>query len=172
MNLFNPGDIVFLIHKENLLSRVIAWAMSSKWSHSAVVAGELLGNTMLIETSDFQVTVNDLERYIKDENCSIEVYSPQCDDETKAKIADQSYKLNGQIYGYLQLISLGLRRLFKLKIKNFFRQGLVCCHVVFYGYKGFGFSCSVEDPEAYDTQELYDMVKGDEKFKLVFKKGG
>lgn len=170
MSLFKPGDIVFILHKDNKLSRLIAGAMSSKWSHSAIVAGDFLGKTMLVETSDFQVTVNDLDRYIHDDNCNVEIYSPDCADNYRDIIAQQGYKLNGNVYGYLQLISLGLRRLFKLRINNFFRQGLVCCHVVFYAYKDLGFKISVKDPEAYDTQELYEMVLSDDKFKLLYKK--
>jgi len=76
-NKFHPGDIVFVMHKKSFLSRCIAKAMGSKWSHSAIVYGHLDCKTLVCETSLYQVNLDYVDRYIKDRNCSLEVWQYQ-----------------------------------------------------------------------------------------------
>lgn len=159
------GDIVFVMHHDNIISKTIAKAMGSKWSHSALVYGNMNGRALLCETSDFEVTLNWFDRYLKDKNVSLEVYRHKDHynviNGNEEVIQDMCDSILGKMYGYLQLISLGVRRLFKLRIPNFISSGLVCCHVIGYGLniiKDSGLDGI--DPESFDTEELYQMLKG------------
>lgn len=158
------GDIIFVMHNDNLISKLIAKAMGSKWSHSALVYGNMNGRALLCETSDFEVTLNWFDRYLKDKNVSLEVYRHKDHynviNGNEEVIQDMCDSILGKMYGYLQLISLGIRRLCKLRIPNFIYSGLVCCHVVGYGLnviKDSGFDGI--DPESFDTEEMYQMIK-------------
>lgn len=160
------GDVVFVMHHGSLISKIISWAMGSKWSHSAIVYDNLAGKTLLCETSSFEVTLNWFNRYVSDKNTSIEVLRHHdwvnVISGNEAKIQKSCDSLIGVVYGYTQLISLGLRRLLRLRIGNLFRSGLVCCHVVGYGLHelpGTGFE--KVDPESFDTEEMYQWLKRD-----------
>ena len=168
------GDIVFVMHNDNVISKIIAWFMKSRWSHSAVVVDVTPFRTYLCETSDFQVMIGTYDRYVHDAQTSIEVWR------SERKISDKDMKVmlenavdaEGTTYGYLQLFSFGLRRMlmrFNIKIPNFIRQGMVCCAVPLRAYT---MSPIVEfngiDPESIDTQEMYDIISTSGKFKRVF----
>ena len=157
--IFKPGQVVFVMHNDSTLSKIIARSMGSQWSHSAVVYGSHRGKTLLCETSDVQVNLNYLERYIADPMCSVEVL-----EKSDLVLSDTFYttceNMLGQMYGYLQLLSLGIRLLFKRKVKNFIRSGLVCCHVIGYSLgEAEGSGINGVDPESFDTEELYQMLK-------------
>lgn len=171
---FLTGDIVFVMHTGSRLSRVIAWFMKSKWSHSAIVAGKMGNTTMLCETSDLQSGYNILDRYIDDPKCSVRVYRRPFTLDEKRIIFNNSKKQNGIPYGWFQLLSLALRRIVMRvtgkRIKNFIRQGQVCCATVGYCLAGSGeFDLAKRDPESYDTQELEDMMQAN-GFKIVYEK--
>lgn len=166
---FEPGDIVFVMHHKNIISKIISKVMGSKWSHSAIVYGECFNKTMLCETSDFQVNLDYLDRYLDDPNCELEVYRKNGISEHGPKIRSNCDPMLGKMYGYLQLLSLGLRRLFRLKIPNFIHQGMVCCHVVAYALNNVDREFTRLDKEYFDTEELYDML-GCFKFKMIFRK--
>jgi hypothetical protein len=154
---YEIGDIGF-VYNGAFISKIMRWVMGSKWSHSFLVIGELNGETMVIETSDFEVTIAELSRYLDGRPC--EVYRAN-----ESVQLVNPMKLNGSIYGYLQLPVLGIRRLFyKLfKIPNFIRQGIICCQVPMYAYQDyFEF-----DYKSLDTEEFYQVVKN--KFKNVYK---
>lgn len=155
---FKAGDIVFVMHHGNIISKIIAKVMGSKWSHSAIVYGEAFGKTMLCETSDFQVNLDYLDRYIEDPNCSIEVYRKAGISASGPKIRSNCDPMLGKMYGYLQLLSLGIRRLLRLKIKNFIHQGVVCCHVISYGLKDVDPYFTKIEKESFDTEELYSIM--------------
>ena len=165
---FEPGDIVFIMHNESWLSKAIAKVMGSKWSHSAVVYGEAFGKTLLCETSLYQVNLDYLDRYLDDPNCEIEVYRKNGISEQGPKIRSNCDLMLGKMYGYLQLLSLGIRRVFRLKIPNFIHQGMVCCHVVAYALNDVDREFTRLDKESFDTEELYDMVKV--KYLMVLEK--
>lgn len=170
MNL-KPADIFFVIHKDNWISRMLAWFMESKWSHTGLVY-EVTPNTIFtLETSDFEVTHQQLSDYLKDANVYIEIWSPvDLSDDERLAVVMEAAKQRKQIYGYLQLLSLGLRRVCMrvgIKIQNFFRQGVICCDVVLYGYQTSNILELHLDPESIDTQELYEKVTKSGKFTLV-----
>ena len=168
------GDIFFVMHHDNKISKLMAWFMSSKWSHSGLVHGVLEDRILVQETSDVQVIISDLNKYLEDPNVSLEVWAPQVGEYQRYCATERAYKkTHGLIYGYFQLISLGLRRVFKLfgiNIPNFIRSNVVCCHVPSYAYS---INPDVigpisNDPEGCDTQELYEEVS--KRCALVFSK--
>lgn len=166
------GDVVFVNHKRNVISKIFSNVMGSDFSHSGIIYGELNGEMVLLETNDYCVNINYMQRYIEDNNCLIEVLRRVKPMTTldKGLIVDHGKPLIGMLYGYLQLPFLALRRLFKLKLRNFSRQGLVCCHVIGYCYQGIESPLYKIDPESFDTQELYEMlILG--KFETIYKKG-
>lgn len=165
------GSIVFIMNHTNPISKVIAWAMGSRWSHTAVIAGDMLGEKLSIETSDFEVLMQPFSNHLNP-NASFEVYEPVTDQPDAVVFAGMG--LVGQVYGYLQLLSLGIRRLlmlFGIKVGNFIRTGLVCCAVPGYAYKAGTIQWLKDlDPESYDTEEFYQMVKASPDFRLSHKK--
>jgi hypothetical protein len=169
--MFKPGQIGFIMHNGNWISKAIAWVMRSKWSHSFLVLGEFQGRFLVCETSDFQVTINNVERYIEDPNCSMEVYElGELDEADILKMSGAVDKMNGELYGYLQLFSLGVRSffsLFDISVHNFIHQGMVCCAVPIYGLLPTSLNLQV-DPESINTEELYQVVKS--KAKMVYAK--
>ena len=177
--MFKQGDIVFVMHERSKLSRVIAWFMHSSFSHTALVCHtNFFGRELLTETSDFEVMNNYLDRYLKDPSVSLEVYrDPNLKDGDRFQIAYKSTEQLGNVYGYLQLISFAIRniiyRITGKKIKNFFRQGQVCCSVVGYAYQnalGDRHWLGKIDPESYETEELRKMVSSN--MVLIYKKQG
>lgn len=159
-----PGDVFFVMHHNNWLSKTIAWFMGSKFSHCAVVLEQTNDRTYTMETTNFEVVPNIIERYFKDDQTSVTIMRKR--DMSLAygqAVAREATLLNGLIYGYLQLFSLGVRRLLMrvgIKINNFIRTGLVCCHVVTKAYKVGPIKELAElDDESIDTQELYELLE-------------
>lgn len=154
--MFKPGDIGF-VHNGAMISKIISWAMESKWSHSFVVIGEVHGVMMVLETSDYEVTIGPLDRYL--DGRPLAIYRLEdINDETRELICKRGLSLLGNKYGYAQLISLGVRRLlrkFGININNFIRSGLVCCAVPLYAY----YFILLIDPESIDTEDLYQIIK-------------
>lgn len=163
------GDILFVMHHDSLLSKTIAKVMGSRWSHSAIVYGECFGKTLLCETSLYQVNLDYFERYVADPNCEFEVYRKKGISENGPKIRSNCDLMLGKMYGYLQLLSLGIRRLFRLKIPNFIHQGVVCCHVIAYALDGVDCKFTKIKKESFDTQELYSRM-GEYMYKKVIYK--
>lgn len=171
--MIKPGDIGYVMHHDNIISKLIARAMGSRWSHAFLVLEVTKERIYIAETSDFQVTIGTLDRYLENPNDEVEIWSSkELMDEQRISLAKESLNLYGQIYGYLQLFSLGIRRLFMkfgIKIPNFIRVGLVCCHVVTYSYSKQSNIApfSGMDAESIDTEELYQMMVDSKKFKLI-----
>ena len=169
------GDLFFIMHHDSGISKLIAWAMSSQWSHCGLIYDVSEMHDYTLETNSYCVTHGTMRDYINNPNVTIEVYRPICDQQMlDYGVEEARHKLFGAVYGYFQLLSLGIRRLFmqfKFKINNFIRQSVVCCHVVGYAYKAarvIGFESI--DPEGFDTEELYQKVKASNHFRQVFKK--
>lgn len=178
MNTFKRGDVAFVMHHNSRMSRVIAWFMGSRWSHSLGILGEGAPGkkTYVCETSDFEVVISDLEKYLNDPTVSIEIWSPQVDDEYREKAAEKWVEFLGEIYGYPQLLSLGLRRMLMrvhVNVRNLIRTNHVCDQLVLEGIRCYPIPgihwC---DPKAFDTQDLYEMIVKSGKFDLVFSKRG
>lgn len=181
---FKPGDIVFIRHYDNPISKIMAWFMGDWPSHSAIVYQETNLETYLIETSDFQVVIGDMKKYLNKKECRIAVYRITDLMEPERELIASAARLRvGGLYGYLQLLSLGVRRLImkatsdKVRIKNFIRQGEVCTAVPLYGLT----ECDIPglhgiDPESMDTVELLDICRslkrsdGEYVFECVFLK--
>jgi len=157
------GDIGFVFHTGNPISRLIAWFMKSRFSHSFLVYGTLRDQTLVVETSDFEVVISTFDRYLADPRCRIEVYRPTTPGKPQRDLAARhASELLGTTYGYLQLLSLGLRRILRrlgVRIPNFIRQGVVCTAVPLYGWHGLGLPVlSQIDPESIDTEELHHIL--------------
>jgi hypothetical protein len=158
-----PGDIVFVIHKDNWISKAIAWFMKSRWSHSLMIAEQTGARTYTVETSDFQVIHGDFSIYEKSPFVEYEIYRPQkIGTDVREKMVRLSSEKLLEVYGYSQLISFGIRRILMrlgIKIHNFFRQGVVCNGVVLYGARALPYpSFNGIDPESIDTEEMYQLV--------------
>lgn len=167
-----PGDIGFVMHKKNWISKTIAWFMSSRWSHTFMIYDIGQYGIYIIETTDFEVTISPLTKYLTDRTCDVEIFKADISEDEQRDIILGSGPLIGTIYGYLQLLSLGIRRILKrvgIHIGNFLRVGVVCNHVPLYGYT----RTKIErlggiDPESIDTEELYQIISKHEKFKLIY----
>lgn len=150
---YKSGDVGFIMHHDNPISKVIAWFMGSKWSHSFLVLEQTESRTYILETSDFEVCISTIDKYIADKNVTMEVWR-RTDAGTSA---EKAMPLLGEVYGYPQLLSLGLRRLLMrigIHIQNFFHVSVVCCGVPLTGYQWlFGI-----DPKSIDTQEFYELI--------------
>ena len=59
------GDIVFVMHTKNWISKLFAGVMGSKWSHSALVYGKLNGELVLLETNDGRPHLDQAVQVIK-----------------------------------------------------------------------------------------------------------
>lgn len=153
------GDVVFVNHKDSFISKLFSKIMASKWSHSAIVF-DINKSILLLETNDYCVCPNYLERYFFDKNCTIQILRrpSTLSDFEKDLLIEQGKPLIGLMYGYLQLLTLSLRLLLKRKIRNAFRQGLVCCHVIGYCFQGIDSPIRSIDPESFDTEELYQLL--------------
>lgn len=156
-----PGDVGFIMWHKNPLSRVIAWFMGSKWSHCFIVADEMFGEPMLLETSDFEVVASPLSKY-EVTGVSVVIYR-NVHGLSDYKAMEDALHLIKTHYGWLQLLSLGIRRIamrFGIKLPNFIRQGMVCTAVPTSVWSKqphcpelFGV-----DPESIDTQELLEKI--------------
>lgn len=170
----NPGDIVFVMHRDSWVSRTIAWFMASRWSHTALIfdSGR---HVITTETNPYCVKHGTMTALDRDKASEYEVWSPiGMSDWQRREIVDRSIDWIDKPYGWLQLFSLGVRRLVMrigLKIPNFIRQGLVCNHVVLYAYIG-QIPQFPADPESIDTEELYQIVRGCGRFRLTRSKNG
>lgn len=169
------GDIVYVMHHDNRLSRLIAWFMKSKWSHSAIVIGSDRKRHYLCETSDFEVTLGSLERYMDDPRCSVEIWTPKAlSNGARKEVSDRAVTHVGRMYPYLQLLTFALRnglRRFGIKIPNLFTRGYTCNQNWLEGYtQTHGSPFVGMDCKQLDTQETYDIMKNSGHFELVLSK--
>lgn len=169
----NAGCIGFTMNRKNPISKIIAWFMSSQWSHSFYVWGFYGPFKILSETTDFEVAKSTLDKYNKPD-IKFEIWEP-IPDHCPVSMAASGQYLEGQIYGYFQLLSLGLRRLLMrlhIMIPNFIRLGAVCCAVpIAHSNTQENISCLYKlDPESIDTEELYQLVKNSGQYRMIYKK--
>jgi len=169
-----PGDIGFAIHSSNWISRVFSWFLGVKWSHAFLVV-EQTDRTYVLETSDFEVVHGLADWYWAKPDVKMEIWSPVGIpfSERLAIMEEARSETWGEMYGYLQLIATGVRLLLKkigINSKNFSSQGVMCMHVVTYGYKASSISEFSGDPEELDTGDLYRLVSQSGKFEKVLEK--
>jgi hypothetical protein len=172
-----PGDIGFMMTHNNVISKIFRWAMGSKWSHSFLVHEVTPRHVYTSETSDFEVQIHLLEVYLNNPHVSLEVWrKEELSEGERRRIAEQAVKKNlGDTYGYLQLVSFGLRILLRkvgLKIKNFIKQGTVCCGHVASGYHLAKIPGWEFDPEGIDTEEMYQIIQGMGFKRIAYKPKG
>jgi len=171
---FKPGDIFFVMHNGSKLSRLMAWFMQSKWSHSGLIYEPTDRTIYTLETSDYEVTHQDFNTYINDSTVNLEVWSPvSLSDSDRLAVTSAAVLVEGDVYGYLQLLSLGLKDSLKrlgIKISNLLQIGVICCDVVIYGYAASNMQELHIDPRSIDTQDLYEIVINSGKFIKVFEK--
>jgi hypothetical protein len=157
--ILSPGDIGFVMHNENFISKVFARVMKSKFSHCFVVVGRVGEQAILCETTDFEVVLSTADKYALDKNCSVVVFSNNSLNTSEVStLIKNASALQGTMYGYLQLVSLLLRRLLlrlKIEIKSFIKKDIVCYQVVVKAFKDT--KCHVKnfDIQKGDTEDLY-----------------
>jgi hypothetical protein len=170
MNSLKPGSIGFVMHHDNFFSRIIARCMSSRWSHSFMVCESTPNRVFLVECSNYESTYGTIGKYLMSPTCEMEVWEPtdpQAPCEAAVAAAESHVET---FYGYLQLFSLGFRRLMMRlhwKTRNLIRLGLVCDQLVLEGAIQYP-ALSKLDPKGIDTQELYEAVTQSGAFRLVF----
>lgn len=166
--MFRPGDIGFVLNN-SWTSKIISKIMGSQWSHSFIFVGYIDNVPMILETTDFEVIIAPLSDYMDGRPIAVFRNNTLNDNERK-QVAKRSYENIKTVYGYLQLFSLGIRRLFKkfgIKINNFFRQGIVCCGAAAYGYTGTKTNIGNIDPENMDTEEFYQIILNSTEWDIV-----
>lgn len=172
-----PGDIGFIMHHDNPISKAIAWFMGSKWSHSFLVKESAEQDTYLIETSDFHVTIGTLEAYLKDANVSMVIFSPDATEEQRLNMIAAAKPHIGTVYGYFQLLSFALRAILGwvgIKIGNFIRMGEVCTATPLRAMatlKQYPKTYNM-DPESIHTEEFYQLLLEQGLAKVLEKKQG
>lgn len=172
-----PADIGFVMNHGNLISRTMATFMGAPWGHTIMIMGQdQEGRTLTLETSDFEVAIDILDERLKNPTVSVKVFDLGLSDEDRKLVVEEALKNKGKVYGYLQLISLGLRCLLRrvnIKISNFIRIGLVCTAVPLYGYLAIGDRSPFGglDPESIDTGELAELIES-KGFKVLIDKKG
>lgn len=169
-----PGDIVFS-RDTTTVSKIIQWFLGCKWSHVFIVLDPDEDHTYILETSSYEVWINTLESYDVDPNAEYAVYRADLPPKVRSVVVKKCFEQKGKSYGYLQLFSLGLRSLLKkmkIVIPNLLRHGVVCCHIVMYGFRHSGIpQFHGMDPEALDTADVYDRVREQrDYFKLIHSK--
>jgi hypothetical protein len=166
--MIHTGYIGFVKHHDSKLSKIIAWFMKSRWSHTFLVLGEMRGVRIASETSDFHVNYAPIDRYFKDPECEIAIYAIDLNEGEKDAIVECAGNHYGETYGYLQLLSFAIRAALAkigIKIPNFFRQGLVCTAVPLYAFNDAGLPHFKDiAPESIHTEELFQLVSS--KYKL------
>jgi hypothetical protein len=169
--MIKEGDIGFCFHRGNILSKMIKGVMGSKWSHNFIVLDE----NYVIETTSYKVQVWELKNYLESTEHDVMIFSTTLSPKERYDIQMEAIRHINEVYGYLQLISFGLRRLLMrcgIKIPNFFRQGLICSAIVLYPYsKTNNKLLSKIDPESLDTEEVFQLVSNSPDFECVFKRG-
>lgn len=159
------GDIVFVMHHDNWISRAIAWFMGSKWSHCLLVIDPSSSErNYTSETSDYEVTIGWVERYTEDPNVSMDIYRlPALSELEKQTVVSRALSQEESLYPYWQFIALAVRCLFKkvgLKIGNFLPLGYTCNEHVMYAYDESHYpELNHLDPHSMDTEDFYRLIK-------------
>ncbi len=168
-----PGDIFFIMHNDNKLSRLFAWFMGSSWSHCGLVYEVTKNRIYTIETTDFEVTHRQLNDYINDHRVNMEIWTPKkSSKEERKNIVFSANGYREKPYGYLQLLGHGIRRVLMrigITINNPIRFGTICCDVVLLGYAVSKYKELHVKIKTIDTQDVYERVKNG-SFDLVYKK--
>jgi len=104
------GDIIFVMHHDNKLSKLFAWFMMSDWSHCGIFADVGSFDEYIHETSDTQTKVGLFSLYENDPNCSFVVV--RVPGITPAAM-DKAAQYHNKLYGYVRLLGAAVRCLAK-----------------------------------------------------------
>jgi hypothetical protein len=161
MSSLKPLDVVFVMHRKNPISKMMAWFMGSRWSHSAAVAEVGYFDIYLHETSDTQTKVGLMSFYISNPDDEIEVIRVLSELDYNMAIPEVR-KFHNKMYGYVRMVGAGLRRLLmKLGWKRCPMilpiGGPLCMMIPHAGLK----TKFIGMPEigSIDTEELYQWCK-------------
>ena len=160
--ILQPGDIAFSFKKNSLRSKLYAQFMQSKWSHCFLIVEKTDLRTYEVENSECQVVISVFEDKYLGQDYNLEVWRPTALDETTLlQIAALGITSETQTDGYLQLITLNLRRL----------GGLTASEVILYPYSTVqGTPFTGMNYLNYNTEDLYEMVMS-KPFEKVFSQG-
>ena len=174
--MIQPGDVVFIMHHDSKLSKLIAWFMRSKWSHSALVVDvSESGEIWLSETTDTQIAHGRFSSYLNDPACTLEVLSPigVSRADLFAGIAEAENN-TGRIYAYWQLLSLAVvcigERL-GLRLPNVLPFGFVCNSHVLDAVQAYPIApLHGVKPQSIHTERMYSLMRGASSWRTVFEK--
>lgn len=173
---FQIGDIGFVIHRNNVLSRLIAWFCSGEWSHSFLVldAGSS-DRTYVSETSNYEVTIGWIERYTEDPKVAMEVIRlPNLSASDASAIAERALSQEERVYPYWQFLSLALKGLLSkigVRIPNMLPFGYDCNEHVHYAEQASNLSWLTSvNPQSIQIEEFYHLVKSIPGAVTIYKK--
>lgn len=166
------GDIGFVDNsKFNIVARLIKWFMGSKWTHCFYVLGKINGVIMVIEMSDFHVTIAPLSRYLDGRPVSI-IRKENIQEHDKVAMTKPLLSKLGMMYGYLKLVCMAPRRiLMKMNIKTrvLIQHEWVCTDVPYTALQEI--ECSAKGKPQMDTEELYQVLINSKDFKEIYRNG-
>lgn len=146
--------IAFVTSADNLLSKLIKWFTKSQWTHVMLILDDTVdGDSIIIEASALHgICLNLLSKYA---NRKLEIYKDIQDIWDINAI--KSYI--GQNYGYLQLLGIGLVKIFKLK-HNPFGKSEVCSELVLHWLLTTPYSSEFKDldPNIVSPEDIYRIL--------------
>ena len=164
------GDICFTMKHDDWASRVIAWFMRSKWSHSFLFGDISQTRRFIIQANQFECAWGNFKQFQDDPHVSYEVWSPiGASQALREKVVDKVEAEVGECFGWLQFISWSIHCLFERigwEIPNFIRQGWVCDELVLAGANLYPVLKGI-DPKSIHTQDLYKIVSQSGGFEKV-----
>jgi hypothetical protein len=168
------GAIGFETNYRSTISRLIRWFSKSVWSHTFIVTDDVGDHTYVMEANEFGTTFMLLDEYQKT-IVNFELWEPiATPEQIEAALKKAQKKFVGQVYGYLQLLGIGLKILVSRYLghhilkHNPIKQGAICSQVVWYYLQElmpdlFGNL----DQYSVSPGDLYEIVSKSDRFKKV-----
>ncbi|OGU56696.1 MAG: hypothetical protein A2V66_16280 [Ignavibacteria bacterium RBG_13_36_8] len=134
------GDFIILNNKEaNILSRAIKFFTRSKFTHTAIGMGKVLGEEATLG-AELLISVLPLKRWTEDSEVEVIIYRPvKIPSKIKREIVKEMYEhFVGTEYGYFQLLWFIWRWIAEglgfdvRKRGNWFPEGTICSELNFY----------------------------------------
>ena len=155
--------IAFVASTDNLLSKLIKWFTKSQWTHVMLILDDTVdGDSVIVEASALHgLALNLLSKYARRK---LEIF------QDKQDIWDiNSIKVYiGNNYGYLQLLGIGLAKIFKLN-KNPFSSNKICSELVLEWLLQTNYVNEFQylDPNLVSPEDLYNIISKSSNFKLI-----
>jgi len=96
-----PGDVFFVMHHDNKISKLFGWFMKSRWSHCGIVYEVTPKTVFTLETTDFEVVHRQITDYLNDPFVEMEIL--RNDSIYKAElenIVNGANQVRGSLYAY------------------------------------------------------------------------